>query len=65
MDDLKRAEVELHARSDFGERLATVRKEDRLPEVLSPEEVVGAGDPASGDRLRRRLRRRSRRRLRR
>jgi site-specific recombinase XerD len=24
----------------FGERLATVRKEDRLPEVLSPEEVA-------------------------
>lgn len=27
-------------RSGFGERLATVRKEDRLPEVLSPEEVA-------------------------
>ncbi|MGH7732382.1 MAG: tyrosine-type recombinase/integrase [Gemmatimonadales bacterium] len=27
------------ARPGFGERLATVRKEDRLPEVLSPEEV--------------------------
>jgi len=24
----------------FGERLATIRKEDRLPEVLSPEEVA-------------------------
>jgi integrase/recombinase XerD len=28
------------ARQGFGERLATVRKEDRLPEVLSPEEVA-------------------------
>ena len=28
------------ARPGFGERLATVRKEDRLPEVLSPEEVA-------------------------
>jgi len=28
------------ARSGFGERLATVPKEDRLPEVLSPEEVA-------------------------
>ena len=28
------------ARSGFGERLATVRKEDRLPQVLSPEEVA-------------------------
>ena len=27
-------------RQGFGERLATVRKEDRLPEVLSPEEVA-------------------------
>jgi integrase/recombinase XerD len=27
-------------RPGFGERLATVRKEDRLPEVLSPEEVA-------------------------
>jgi site-specific recombinase XerD len=27
-------------RSGFGERLATVRKEDRLPQVLSPEEVA-------------------------
>jgi integrase/recombinase XerD len=28
------------ARQGYGERLATVRKEDRLPEVLSPEEVA-------------------------
>jgi site-specific recombinase XerD len=28
------------ARTGFGERLATVRKEDRLPQVLSPEEVA-------------------------
>jgi integrase/recombinase XerD len=28
------------ARHGYGERLATVRKEDRLPEVLSPEEVA-------------------------
>jgi len=28
------------ARQGFGERLATVQKEDRLPEVLSPEEVA-------------------------
>lgn len=28
------------ARSGFGERLARVRKEDRLPQVLSPEEVA-------------------------
>ena len=28
------------ARPGFGERLATVRKEDRLPQVLSPEEVA-------------------------
>ncbi len=28
------------ARSGCGERLATVRKEDRLPQVLSPEEVA-------------------------
>lgn len=28
------------ARAGFGERLATVRKEDRLPQVLSPEEVA-------------------------
>lgn len=28
------------ARSGFGERLATVRKEDRLPQVLSPQEVA-------------------------
>lgn len=28
------------ARSGFSERLATVRKEDRLPQVLSPEEVA-------------------------
>ena len=27
-------------RQGYGERLATVRKEDRLPEVLSPEEVA-------------------------
>ena len=27
-------------RQSYGERLATVRKEDRLPEVLSPEEVA-------------------------
>ena len=27
-------------RSGFGEQLATVRKEDRLPQVLSPEEVA-------------------------
>lgn len=27
-------------RSGFGERLATVRKEDRLPQVLSPDEVA-------------------------
>jgi len=27
-------------RSGFGERLARVRKEDRLPEVLSPQEVA-------------------------
>lgn len=28
------------ARQGYGERLATVRKEDRLPEVLSPDEVA-------------------------
>jgi integrase/recombinase XerD len=28
------------SRQGYGERLATVRKEDRLPEVLSPEEVA-------------------------